>query len=482
MSAVLDQAPDPVEALADAARADLAALSYPDRTWLEPVDGPDGQPAEDVICVGGGQSGVIIAAHLKREGVARVAVLDKGAPGEEGPWLTFARMAELRTPKVTVGNEFGIVNLSVRRWYETRYGTAAWEALDKIPRTAWKAYLDWYASVVGIEIENRTVVTDIADAGPLVRVETLVAGRPRTRYARTVVLTTGFDGAGAWRVPDFIAEALPRAVYDHSNGPVDVRRLAGRRVGILGHGASAFDNAIAVLKAGASSVEICFRRERLPRTNPHRQLETAGLMTHFPMLPDETRWRIARFFRRHDQPPPMRSFTEALEDPRCRLRPGTPWLGASMADGAVRIETPAGPLVYDHLILATGAVVDLAARPELATLKDRVARWGDRFAPPADEEDGRLAALPYLSEGYGFEPRAEADSWVRRVFAFNALSYVSQGPHSTSISGHRHAMPRLVRGVTRRLLAEKLDDVLPELFAWTSEDLPVPDDFEDRWR
>ncbi|WP_407048639.1 FAD-dependent oxidoreductase [Methyloraptor flagellatus] len=469
-----------LEVLAAAARDDLDALSYPDRSWLRPRNGPDGRPVDDVLIVGGGQSGVIIAAHLKREGLERVAVLDRCEPGEEGPWRTFARMSELRTPKTTVGNEFGIVNLSVRRWYETRYGAAAWAALDRIPRTDWKDYLDWYADVTGVRIENRTLVTDIAQAGDLVRVDTLVGNKPHARFARTVVIATGFDGAGAWRAPDFIRAALPRRAYDHSNGPIDFARLQGKRVGILGHGASAFDNAITALRAGAASAEVSFRRARLPRVNPHRAIETAGLMSHFPALADATRWRIARFFREKDQPPPMTAFNKALALPGFRLRPATPWTSVALEGEAIRVETPHGPLTYDHLILATGAVIDLDARPELKTLASRVALWSDRYAPGPDEEDARLAALPYLDEGYGFVPKATDEDWVGRVFAFNGLSVVSHGPHSTSISGHRHALPRVVRGVTRRLLVDHERDVLPDLAAYWSDDLPIPDDFEDR--
>ncbi|MDR3376006.1 MAG: NAD(P)-binding domain-containing protein, partial [Ancalomicrobiaceae bacterium] len=330
---------DPLEALASAARADLAALAYPDRPWLEPLAGPDGRVVDDVLIVGGGQSGVIIAAHLKREGVPRVAVVDRGAPGEEGPWRTYARMSELRTPKMTVGNEFGIPNLSVKRWFETRYGTDAWEAIERLPRTDWKDYLDWYASVLGIRIENRTLVTDIGDAGGLVRVETRVAGKPFVRYARTVVIATGFEGAGAWRVPHFISSRLPHSAYDHSYDPINFNALSGKRIGILGHGAAAFDNALAAAKAGARSVEISFRREQLPRTNPHRYLETGGLMTHYPALGDLTRWRIARFFREHDQPPPTTAFNAALANPTIRLRPGTPWLSVAMDGDGVRVET-----------------------------------------------------------------------------------------------------------------------------------------------
>ena len=331
-----------------------------------------------------------------------------------------------------------------------------------------------------MRIENQTRVTDIARAGELVQVKTETDNGAFTRYARTVVIATGLDGAGGWRVPAFVSDALPRCLYDHSNGPIEFARLKGKRVGILGHGASAFDNAIAVLKAGAASAEISFRRTRLPRINPHRGLEAAGLMTHFPALRDSTRWRVARFFRRNDQPPPVTSFHNALAMPCFRLRPATPWVAVRPEGDAVRVETPSGSLVYDHLILATGAVVDLKLRPELRSLATSVALWGDRYTPEPDETDARLSALPYLDEGYGFMPAGAGEDWVSRIFAFNSLSVVSHGPHSTSISGHRHALPRLVRGVLRRLLLDHEACVLPDLEAYWSPDLPVPDDFEDR--
>ncbi|ODN69479.1 FAD-dependent oxidoreductase [Methylobrevis pamukkalensis] len=115
---------DPFEALARAARADLDALRYPDRPWLKPMTLADGSPVEDVIVVGGGQSGLFAAASLRREGLARVVVLDRAPPGGEGPWTTYARMPTLRTPKILVGNEFGIPNLSLKVWYETCHAPA----------------------------------------------------------------------------------------------------------------------------------------------------------------------------------------------------------------------------------------------------------------------------------------------------------------------------------------------------------------------
>ena len=463
-------------ALAEAARADLAALAYPNRPWLSPRLGPDGAPVEDALIIGAGQSGRVIAAHLQREGVARVALIDAAKEGEEGPWRAYARMTELRTPKTTVGAELGLPALSLRRWHEARYGAAAWEDFERLPRTDWADYLDWCAGALGLRIENETVATDISEAGDLVRVETSRGAR----YARSLVIATGYEGAGGWRVPDFVAKALSARLYDHSNGPIDFERLRGQRVGLLGHGASAFDNAIAALRAGAAAAEVCFRRARLPRVNPHRGIETAGLMTHYPALSDATRWGIARFFRTHDQPPPLTAFRIAHSLPGFRLRPATPWLSVAERDGAVRVETPNGALRYDHLILATGSVVDLASRPELRRLAGAVALWKERYQPPQGEEDARLAALPYLDEGYGFTPKTARDAWVTRVFAFNGLSVTSHGPHSTAISGQKHSLPRVVRGVTRRLLLDNEAAILPELCAYRADDLPIADDFEAR--
>jgi hypothetical protein len=122
--------------------------------------------------------------------------------------------------------------------------------------------------------------------------------------------------------------------------------------------------------------------------------------------------------------------------------------------------------------------VDLAVRPELRTIHDKVALWGERYTPQDGSTDARLARFPYLDGFYGFVPKDPDDGWVSRVFAFNSSSFVSHGPHSTSISGHKHAVPRLVRGVLRRLLLDREAVILPELASYVSPDLPIPDDFE----
>ena len=466
-------------ALAARARADLAALSYPAASWVVPRTTPEGDPVHAVIIVGAGQSGLAIAAALRRDGIDDIVVLDGAPAGREGVWDSFARMEELRTPKVLNGMEFGCPSLSVQAWYTARYGSAAWEALDRIPRQAWADYLRWYRTTLDIPVESGMAVTDIR-AGPngTLLVETRCGPSATTRMARTVVIATGFDGAGGWRVPDLVSRALPRDRYDHTNGPIDFARLHGARVAVLGHGASAFDNANWALEAGAARVDLCFRRDRLPRVNPHRHLENAGTMTHYPWLDPATRWRIARHFRAVDQPPPRRAFEAAIAHPRFHLNPASPWRSVRMEADGLAVETPRGTLFFDHLLCATGVAVDLASRPELTSLAPAIALWRDRYEPPEVEADDRLAVYPFLDVDFSFTPRRDHDAWVAQVFCFNGAAAVSQGPHATSISGHRHALPRLVRGMTRRLFLQQAEHALDRLASYADVDLQLPDDFE----
>ncbi len=474
-----------LDALAARARADLEALSYPSARWVTPARRPDGAPIHAALIVGGGQSGLMTAAALRRDGVDDVVLLDRAPAGQEGVWDSFARMEELRTPKGLNGIEFGCPSLSVAAWYAARYGAGAWDALQRIPRRDWAAYLRWYRDTLGLAVESGTAVIDIRpapDDADVVVVAAMQGGREVLHYARNVVIATGFDGAGGWDVPEFVSAALPRDRYDHTNGFIDFARLRGKRIAILGHGASAFDNANAALAAGAARVDLCFRRERLPRANPHRHLENAGMLAHFPDLDCATRWRVARHVRRVDQPPAPRGFAMAMANPDFHLHPGSPWLSVRLAGDAIAVETPRGTLACDHLLCATGVAVDLAARPELRSLAPVIARWADRYRPEPGEEDERFAAYPFLATDFSFTPREAADAWVTRVFCFNGASAVSHGPHTASISGHRHALPRVVRGITQRLFVLQAGAFLPALQAYAEAELDLPEDFEIRHR
>ena len=467
---------DELDALAAQARRELAMMAYPARPWVRPRTHPTGAPVFDVAIVGAGQSGMAAALALRRDGVTNVVVLDRSPEGFEGPWETYARMQELRTPKVSVGLETGIPSLSAQAWFETRYGADAWARIQRVPRHDWADYLRWYRRVVDLPIRNGVDVEGIEPGEGMLTLVARGASVAERIHARRVILATGYDGSGRWAIPDFIERAVPPDRLAHANTTIDLARVAGRRVGILGHGASAFDFASAALDAGAKSVDLCYRRVHVPTVNPHRWLEYPGLLAHYPELPDAMRWEIAHHFDTVDQPPTQRAFDEAHARPGFRRHAASPWLDVALAGGAVRVRTPHATFTFDFVVASTGSMPDLAARPELGGLADKVLLWEEAYTPPTALAHEVLGRYPYLREDYGLIPRDAADAdAIGRIQAYSFAAYVSQGPHSTSVSGHKHSLPRLVRGVTRALLAEQTHDLLDDLRAYAEPELVLPD-------
>jgi cation diffusion facilitator CzcD-associated flavoprotein CzcO len=463
--------PAGLDALTVRARADLACLSYPSKPWVRAS--PAGEDVLDCAIVGGGQYGQSLAFGLARERVERVVVFDANPPGLAGPWMTFARMSMLRTPKDLTGPDLGVGSLTFRAYYEALHGARGWEALFRITRPDWQAYLNWHREVTGIDVRPGSTVTRVAPAADgLFELDVVAQGAMRTVRARTVVLATGAEGSGARVVPAAIRDALPRALYAHTNDPIDFTRLAGRRIGILGAGAASFDNAAAVLEAGAASAELCLRRARLPLSNPRRWMEFAGFLAHYPELPDLQRWRYMKRLLDIGQPPPEPTFRRAVEMPGFRMRASTPWLAVREHAGAVRVDTPDGTLEYDFVIAGTGIVVDLALRPELAQVAPAVATWGDRFAPPPGEADPRLAAFPYLDRHGAFTERVPgAAPWAPRLFAIFRGATLSLGPSAASNSNIRYTAPRIVSGITRQLFLADADRVYDEFTAGQHHEL-----------
>ncbi|WP_459674465.1 NAD(P)-binding domain-containing protein [Acidisoma sp. 7E03] len=432
-------------------RADLACLDYPSKPWL-PAHSVDGKPVLDVLIIGAGQGGLATAFGLMREKVGNILVVDQASRGGEGVWTTFARMITLRTPKHVCGPDLGIGSLTPRAWYEARFGAEAWASLGKIPREVWQDYLDWYRQVLSLPVRNETGIIDIAPEGRFLAATTTSGEVLR---ARKVVLATGIAGSGAWLIPDFIENNLPRARYAHTSEEIDFAALAGKRIGVLGAGASAFDNAATALEAGAARVQLCVRRRRLPRVNPYRWMEQAGFLGQFAELPDLMRWRFMRHIFTMNQPPPPDTVARCAAFPQFSAHPGTPWLDARMEGDEIRIRTPDGELAFDFVIIGAGFVMDAARRPELRRFAPHIASWGDRFAPPAGEEDPVLATYPYLARNFTFTSRDGAPvPGLDQLYNFTFGAMPSMGLSGASISGLKFGVRRLVDAITRDFFLE----------------------------
>jgi FAD-dependent urate hydroxylase len=136
---------DALIALEARVRADPSKTAHPHAPWLAPKLGPDGKPVLDVLVVGAGQSGLATAFGLMRSQVTNILALDKSEQGREGPWLTYARMHTLRSPKDYTGPDLDIPSLTYQSWHEARFGEDGWRNLDLIPRELWAEYLLWFS-------------------------------------------------------------------------------------------------------------------------------------------------------------------------------------------------------------------------------------------------------------------------------------------------------------------------------------------------
>ncbi|MDP3417032.1 FAD/NAD(P)-binding protein, partial [Falsiroseomonas sp.] len=138
-------------------RQDLATLNLPPANWVPPR--PDG--ALDVLVLGGGMLGLSASFALTRLGITHHRVLEAAPAGREGPWVTYARMQTLRSPKHLVGPAQDIPSLTFRAWYTAQHGEPGWQALGKIPRAMWQDYLVWLRRVLALPVTNGVTATRI---------------------------------------------------------------------------------------------------------------------------------------------------------------------------------------------------------------------------------------------------------------------------------------------------------------------------------
>jgi len=437
--------------------------------WVRPRAGVD----HNVVIVGGGQSGLSIAYALRRKGIGRIALIDKSEPGNAGIWRNIARMNQLRTPKWLPGPEQGNPDLGFRAWYETLQGAPAYDALERIPRTAWADYLSWFEKITDANVSYRTRLVDIEPQADVLRLHLESGGVPRTETTRKLVLANGFAGAGGANVPGLVG-ALPARLWSHTDVPFDFETLAGKVVAVVGAGASAFDAAATALEHRAAQVHMYSRRSYIDYPVPGAAGPAAPDRGHANVielaceLPDEVRWRNRRLFENRVASVPLDSIRRAVAFKNFHIH-----LNSELSDVAAN---GAGKVVarisghtrrFDHVVAATGYRVDLAAQPELARFHGSLALWKDRFHPPAGEGDAALEKYPYLGAGFQFLPRAEAGAeFLRNIHCFNLAASLSLGTLVGDIPSCPYH-PRLAAAIARDLFVDDVDVAANERFIRT---------------
>jgi len=265
------------------------------------------------------------------------------------------------------------------------------------------------------------------------------------------VLATGQEGMGDWTIPEPLRH-LPLSLCVHAAQPIDFASLRGKRVAVIGAGASAFDNAATALEAGAAEVDLFCRRAEIQVIQPYRWLTFRGFLRHFCDLDDTWRWRFMRAVLEMREGFPQATYDRCARHANFRLQEGAPIDAVRETAGGVELQTPRGTFAADFVICGTGIDVNFAGRLELRNCAANIATWADRYQPPPDECSPRLGRFPYLADDYALIERITGETpWIADIHVFAIASTMSFGASGSSINAMTTAVPKLVHGLTRGL-------------------------------
>jgi cation diffusion facilitator CzcD-associated flavoprotein CzcO len=243
----------------------------------------------------------------------------------------------------------------------------------------------------------------------------------------------------------------------HSTDGLEPEQFTGKRVGVLGAGASAFDCAATAIEGGAAEVTMFVRRPHLPQVNKSKGASYPGFMGAFGRLSDADRWRLQSYIFGEQAPPPHESVLRCDVHPNFAMRFSEGWTDVAPDAAGVRVTTSKAYYDFDAVILATGFEVDLAKHPLLAPFADNIMLWRDRIAPEEAAKDAESARHPYLGDGFELIAReAIRAPGLNRIHMFNVGATMSHAALAGDIPGLQIGARRLASGILTDLFRENL--------------------------
>lgn len=451
-------------------RQDLEFLELPAKSWVPPHS-YQGNAVRDVVVIGAGMCGLAATAKLVLSGIDNVVAYDAAPAGREGPWVTFARMETLRSPKSLHGPALGLPQLTFRAWFTAQWGNEAWQALDKIPKDQWMDYLIWYRKVLDLPVRNNVRITAITPQDNLIALD--LAGAESGRiYTRRLVLATGRSGLGGFAVPDFL-QHIDRKYWAHSADDIDFAALQGKRLAVIGAGASSMDNAATALEQGVGAVDMLIRRKQMPRINKMTGIGSQGVVHGMHQLPDAWKWKFVDYTAATQTPPPRSSTLRVSRHSNARFLLDCGIVAVKQESDGLLIDTTQGPLRYDYLIAATGFSNNFDGRPEFAALAPHIRNWADgRYRPEMGTPRQNMLEAPDLGPAFEFRERLPGSCpLLAHIHCFNDAAMLTHGKVSGDIPAVSAGAERLVRGIAASLFAEDVASHFDNLMAYDIPEL-----------
>ena len=447
-----------LEALEAEIDESFSILNHPPKPFVPLIKGPDGELMLDVLIIGGGMNGLAAAFALRRFGVLNIRQLDAKPAGFAGPWRNYARMQFLRSGKNQSGPSLDQALLTPQAWWQASRPNSDWKTFEYFGREDWAEYLEWYAKVTQADVEYETIVSEIVPKDEYVAIKTLDSkGIQSCTYARQVVLATGREGLAKPRIPDAFQTLRGDSRVCHSSKFIDFSSVTGQDVAVVGLAASAFDNAAVLAESGAN-VTIIGRAREVPRMNKMKHTVTSGFAEGFPLLADHYKLKWLRHITASRIAPPKHT-VERVSKLGVNIVTDTKIIEVCKAGEQLVLMSDNFSMKVDKVILATGFTVDLFANAAIASFVDEIQLWRDKMPPEtwvtADEE---WAAFPYLSQGFGFQPKqAKKSPALGRVRCFNHGAQLSLGNLANDIPHTSFGAERLAKSIVADLFVEDRD-------------------------
>jgi cation diffusion facilitator CzcD-associated flavoprotein CzcO len=276
--------------------------------------------------------------------------------------------------------------------------------------------------------------------------------------ARRVVLATGFDGFGGPAIPS-IATTIDRRFWAHTSDHIDFDQLRGKRIGVVGVGASALDNAALALESGAERVDIFMRRSEMPAVQKLAAIRGPGLLHGFVGLPDAWKWRLLHYEIKTQNPAPRQSVLRVFCHANAHLHTSVEVTGLAVDEGELSVRTPQSMHRVDFLIFGTGFCNDPGRRPELAVVAPFIRLWRDETSLDATGSSEDLLNSPYLDAGFAFQERLPGTCpGLANIHCITGAASMTHGRVPVAVQGASVMARRLTEAICRSLFVEDFED------------------------